>query len=280
MKKQGEKGITKIWRMRWFRLQGEKLLYFRSEESEELLGAIDLRSVTDVVVPSAGQKSFVFQLQTAGRSFLLSVEKQSHLDYWVSGIKATLDRIRSSSPSSSSSSPSFLSNHRFDSPSNGLSKSLPPTRSDSEDQADLSSPSFDSPSPHSLDEIRSQISALEAQLNDPESTSDEGHKQDEIKQQIRILRGVLITSSPAPSSPSRLPPLASHSNDSLLSLSSSLSSSLSQLSVDQSDDQRRSPHPSSPPPILSPSLGLHSSSGSGDCRLEMAPKDIKLSDFV
>jgi len=274
MKKQGEKGITKIWRMRWFRLQGEKLLYFRSEESEELLGAIDLRNVTDVVVPSTSQKSFIFQLQTAGRSFLLSVEKQSHLDYWVSGIKAALDRIRSPSSSSASSSPSFLSHHRLDSPSNGLSKSLPPETSSSKDQIDPSSPSSDSPSPHSLDEIRSQIGALEAQLDIQESTPDDQLKRDEIRQQIRFLRGVLITSSPAPSSPSRVLPLASHSSDSLLSVSSSLSSSLSQISVDQSGDQKRSPS------ISSPSSSLQGSLGSSDQGLETAPKDVKLSDFV
>ncbi len=115
LKKRGDKGLVRNYKLRYFEQRGEKIMYYRSDKAEDLkqgMGWIDLSkmiSVEKTAEPNA------FDVVTAGRIYHLMVVPQSRdsarsgsitaaatpaestealalLNYWIDGESVSDDR--------------------------------------------------------------------------------------------------------------------------------------------------------------------------------------------
>ncbi|GAM24520.1 hypothetical protein SAMD00019534_076950 [Acytostelium subglobosum LB1] len=82
LKKQGEKGIVKTYKRRWFQQKDTKLYYYEKEGDTESYGFINLPDMLNVKTSDTG-----FELVTPGRTYVMQVFKPSDLNYWTEGLK-------------------------------------------------------------------------------------------------------------------------------------------------------------------------------------------------
>ncbi|EGC34772.1 hypothetical protein DICPUDRAFT_92143, partial [Dictyostelium purpureum] len=82
LKKQGEKGIVRAFKKRWFQQRESKLYYFEKEGDKESFGFINLPDMIGVKTVDSG-----FELATPTRVYIFQVLKPSDLNYWTEGLK-------------------------------------------------------------------------------------------------------------------------------------------------------------------------------------------------
>jgi len=82
LKKQGEKGIMKSFKKRWFQQKDTKLYYYEKEGDTTSFGFINLPDMTSIKTVDSG-----FELATPTRVYVLQVLKPSDLNYWTEGLK-------------------------------------------------------------------------------------------------------------------------------------------------------------------------------------------------
>ncbi|KAF2069975.1 hypothetical protein CYY_008701 [Polysphondylium violaceum] len=82
LKKQGEKGIVKSFKKRWFQQKDTKLYYYDKEGDTQSYGFINLPDMTSTKTVDSG-----FELVTPTRVYVLQVLKPSDLNYWTEGLK-------------------------------------------------------------------------------------------------------------------------------------------------------------------------------------------------
>lgn len=73
---------------RWFRIEGDKLVYYKDRDDLEHLGWIDLSEARVVRNPPEEPDPFVFVLELPGRKYVLKASKKEHFNAWVD----TLDK--------------------------------------------------------------------------------------------------------------------------------------------------------------------------------------------
>lgn len=95
--KQGEKGVVKGWKRRWFILIGYKLFYYPQQPSRKNLtptnekGFIDLNMLSKIIV---SKQPYRFELHTTVRKWILNAETSSDRDLWVTGLNNYLSDNR------------------------------------------------------------------------------------------------------------------------------------------------------------------------------------------
>eukprot|EP01132_Coremiostelium_polycephalum_P003334 gene3334-4179_t len=82
LKKQGEKGLVKGYKKRWFQQKDTKLYYYEKEGDTNSYGFINLPDMLGVKTVDAG-----FELATPSRIYNFQVFKPSDLSYWTEGLK-------------------------------------------------------------------------------------------------------------------------------------------------------------------------------------------------
>mmetsp|Transcript_2777 Transcript_2777/g.8716 ORF Transcript_2777/g.8716 Transcript_2777/m.8716 type:complete len:746 (-) Transcript_2777:52-2289(-) len=100
--KQGERGLVKLWKKRWFALHDEyKLYYFTASGTAR--GYIDLRTVVnahetpDNLGHNKKRGEWVFQVNTPRRVYYLLANSEANMQYWVNGITDLVSSLKSSS---------------------------------------------------------------------------------------------------------------------------------------------------------------------------------------
>jgi len=88
--KQGEKGIVKTWKRRWFCVRGTLMYYYRSRLDFKHKGVIDLEIATTIRVnkDEKRKEAFEFQIATPNRIFYLLAPNEHEMWYWVNGLNA------------------------------------------------------------------------------------------------------------------------------------------------------------------------------------------------
>lgn len=72
-------GLFRAWQRRWFRIEGDKLMYYKDKEDLEHLGWIDLSECTiDVDVAEEVEDACAFAINVPGRRYLLKASKREH----------------------------------------------------------------------------------------------------------------------------------------------------------------------------------------------------------
>ena len=111
LKKRGDKGLVKNWKLRYFEQRGDKIMYYRSDKSEDLKQAIGWIDLGKMMGVEAGVEPLSFDVRTAGRVYCLQVapgsstaggpppsrresmrresrsEESALLDYWMGGLQ-------------------------------------------------------------------------------------------------------------------------------------------------------------------------------------------------
>ena len=91
LNKKGEKGVLKLWRKRFFKMEKDTIDYFE-KEGGKLNGQIMWRDVMDVLKGSSSVK-FSFNLASrTGRVYELQCLTQEEFDNWTSTLKAKLHK--------------------------------------------------------------------------------------------------------------------------------------------------------------------------------------------
>src|SRR3990167_2720003 len=92
--KQGERGLVKGWKKRWFIVSPDApdvIRYQRKANDQEEKGVINLSHVTNVRVNDKGDQKqkgeYSFQVETPNRIYYRSAKDQESVNYWVEGIK-------------------------------------------------------------------------------------------------------------------------------------------------------------------------------------------------
>ncbi len=111
LQKRGDKGIVKGWKRRWFLFLHGKLYYYDSDSSGAAsLGFIDIESAAEIVITSSSTgephthtmskccsvfmtcpvaaASFMFEIRTGSRTYVLRAAALTELRYWVEGLNA------------------------------------------------------------------------------------------------------------------------------------------------------------------------------------------------
>eukprot|EP01102_Stenamoeba_stenopodia_P000384 TRINITY_DN1035_c0_g1_i1.p1 TRINITY_DN1035_c0_g1~~TRINITY_DN1035_c0_g1_i1.p1 ORF type:complete len:156 (+),score=18.15 TRINITY_DN1035_c0_g1_i1:239-706(+) len=89
--KQGEKGVVKGWKRRWFILIGYRLFYYAQKPNsiknkitaKPEKGFIDLNMLSKIIV---SKQPYRFELHTPVRVWILNAERSADRDLWVSGL--------------------------------------------------------------------------------------------------------------------------------------------------------------------------------------------------
>ncbi len=76
------------WQKRWFRIEGDKLVYYKDREDLEHLGWIDMSESRVMRAPADEPDPFVFVLESSGRRYVLKASKKEHYNLWCD----TLDK--------------------------------------------------------------------------------------------------------------------------------------------------------------------------------------------
>eukprot|EP00002_Diphylleia_rotans_P028739 TRINITY_DN5804_c0_g1_i1.p1 TRINITY_DN5804_c0_g1~~TRINITY_DN5804_c0_g1_i1.p1 ORF type:complete len:240 (+),score=51.87 TRINITY_DN5804_c0_g1_i1:72-791(+) len=88
--KRGEKGVTKSWKRRFFRLEGRKITYYETAESLTPIKDIDILQIQYICVSrdysSVPRESMrcVFQITIPDRTYFLLAESESEKELWLS----------------------------------------------------------------------------------------------------------------------------------------------------------------------------------------------------
>jgi len=99
--KQGEKGVVRGWKKRWFQQVGYKLFYFENKPDWRAgfsgieKGFIDLSQVTYIKdVEVKNPENLKFEIHTPRRIYSLSVLKRDQLFLWIDGLNKFLIQLR------------------------------------------------------------------------------------------------------------------------------------------------------------------------------------------
>jgi len=88
----------RIWRKRFFNLQGESIVYFESNNKNDLnnppLGSISILSITQIIAKAKPGK-YNFSIDTPDRIYMLQSETEELMNYWVNGLRAAIRIISS-----------------------------------------------------------------------------------------------------------------------------------------------------------------------------------------
>jgi hypothetical protein len=75
-------GLFRAWQRRWFRVEGDKLMYYKAKDDLEHLGWIDLSMCTiiaDYVEDTgSGNQGCTFAIEVPGRRYVLKASKREH----------------------------------------------------------------------------------------------------------------------------------------------------------------------------------------------------------
>ncbi|KAM9965075.1 hypothetical protein ACTFIW_004876 [Dictyostelium discoideum] len=82
LKKQGDKGLVRSFKKRWFLQRDTKLFYYEKEGDSEPYGFVNLPEMINVKTVDSG-----FELATPSRVYVFQVFKPSDLTYWTEGLK-------------------------------------------------------------------------------------------------------------------------------------------------------------------------------------------------
>ncbi|KAK5577454.1 hypothetical protein RB653_002395 [Dictyostelium firmibasis] len=82
LKKQGDKGLVRSFKKRWFQQRDTKLFYYEKEGDSEPYGLVNLPDMISVKTVDSG-----FELATPSRVYIFQVFKPSDLTYWTEGLK-------------------------------------------------------------------------------------------------------------------------------------------------------------------------------------------------
>lgn len=87
-----QRRFKKSWRMHWFVLEGDQLLYFKDRERTSPRGLIDLGQTKYSIGPDAiyGTRPFRIILQTEHRSHILSADSEKYREYWLNNIEKAM----------------------------------------------------------------------------------------------------------------------------------------------------------------------------------------------
>nr|CAG4717296.1 unnamed protein product [Naegleria fowleri] len=89
LQKKGEKGFVKLWRKRWFNLEGNYLCYYEKEGGKSK-GSIGVDDILDVL-PGATQYGFNIST-TTGRVYELQCTSDQELKYWTTGLQSLIKK--------------------------------------------------------------------------------------------------------------------------------------------------------------------------------------------
>jgi hypothetical protein len=94
--KENPNGIPKMWKRRWFQLQGKRLLYYAEPRpgrpvGEGLKGFVPLVRATVSVMPAYAKREFVFGITTSERTYYLQAADAQDLHYWISSLHDVLE---------------------------------------------------------------------------------------------------------------------------------------------------------------------------------------------
>ncbi|GAM21414.1 hypothetical protein SAMD00019534_045890 [Acytostelium subglobosum LB1] len=132
LRKQGEKGLIKAYKKRWFIQKDSKLFYYEKEGDTQPYGYINLLDMLSVRTIDSG-----FELATTGRIYNLQVLRPSDLSYWTDGLKelkkcyaSSLRHSNDKVPAAIINPPQSSSNNSSNSSANRESMGLKPFTSD------------------------------------------------------------------------------------------------------------------------------------------------------
>jgi len=80
LKKKGEKGLIKTWKLRWFLIREDRILYFERENFNQK-GQFPLSQV--LCVDTLQDVSCGFSIVTTGRTYLLQAMNENEKKKWV-----------------------------------------------------------------------------------------------------------------------------------------------------------------------------------------------------
>lgn len=99
--KQGDKGIVKTWKKRWFSLKESRLYYYNSEGESVPTGFIDLKGAY-LQEPGDPNKSndfgLKFQIVVDKRTYRLKVEESNEVANWLRVISAAIAKYSPEAP--------------------------------------------------------------------------------------------------------------------------------------------------------------------------------------
>ncbi|KAJ1561252.1 hypothetical protein HK096_005407 [Nowakowskiella sp. JEL0078] len=102
----------KIWRKRWWVLRTTRIAYYKSEKEYELLGVIDVKSITNVSEVDI-RRSFAFGIITDTKQFFIQAETREEMEEWISSLKASIREAKVPlAPSAATTTPGALSPRR------------------------------------------------------------------------------------------------------------------------------------------------------------------------
>ncbi|KAJ2776475.1 hypothetical protein GGI15_004838 [Coemansia interrupta] len=89
-------GASKAWNKRWCVLRSQALLIYKRFSEEKLKRIIRVEEIVDVHHIERRNHSFVFEIETPGRSFLFEASSEQELVTWVGRIRAVVAEFNTS----------------------------------------------------------------------------------------------------------------------------------------------------------------------------------------
>jgi len=111
LQKQGEKGLVKSWKKRYFVAKGSKLWYYKQSSSgyDQRAGFIDLTSVTKIEQLTGPKEKNQFLIHTPARAWYLMGSNEDDVCNWLSGLTTLIASV-SQQPTSTDSVRSTIFN--------------------------------------------------------------------------------------------------------------------------------------------------------------------------
>eukprot|EP00008_Paramoeba_atlantica_P012335 CAMPEP_0201477746 /NCGR_PEP_ID=MMETSP0151_2-20130828/2717_1 /ASSEMBLY_ACC=CAM_ASM_000257 /TAXON_ID=200890 /ORGANISM="Paramoeba atlantica, Strain 621/1 / CCAP 1560/9" /LENGTH=784 /DNA_ID=CAMNT_0047858573 /DNA_START=230 /DNA_END=2584 /DNA_ORIENTATION=+ len=100
LQKEGQKGLMKLWKHRWFSTQDNRLLYFHSETSTDPVGFIPLTQIVSIGTstnPAHANMRAVFEIKTTQRVYYLLAECEEDKETWIAGMTNSMTYWKSNS---------------------------------------------------------------------------------------------------------------------------------------------------------------------------------------
>eukprot|EP00009_Paramoeba_aestuarina_P010875 CAMPEP_0201526068 /NCGR_PEP_ID=MMETSP0161_2-20130828/30524_1 /ASSEMBLY_ACC=CAM_ASM_000251 /TAXON_ID=180227 /ORGANISM="Neoparamoeba aestuarina, Strain SoJaBio B1-5/56/2" /LENGTH=793 /DNA_ID=CAMNT_0047926287 /DNA_START=101 /DNA_END=2482 /DNA_ORIENTATION=- len=98
LQKEGQKGLVKLWKHRWFSTQDNRLLYFHSETSTDPVGFIPLTQIESIGESSNhANNRAVFEIKTTQRVYHLLAECEEDKETWIAGLTNSMTYWKSNS---------------------------------------------------------------------------------------------------------------------------------------------------------------------------------------
>ncbi|KAJ1996463.1 hypothetical protein H4R26_006194 [Coemansia thaxteri] len=105
-------GASKAWNKRWCVLRSQALLIYKRFSEDKLKRAIRADEITEIRPVERRNHSFVFEVETPGRSFYFEASSEQELNTWLTQLKSVVADINHNSTGSASSNrPSAESCH-------------------------------------------------------------------------------------------------------------------------------------------------------------------------